>query len=336
MSIARKKWAFVIVVAGLAMAVAALGPKLAGPVLGQSTTVSVVSPGTASVGDTVTVTINIDDVANLGVYEWQLAYNSNVLELAGGQNPVNGPFLGSTGRTVACAPRILGDGTVRFGCGTVGDVALLRPSGSGLLSTVTFTATASGSSSLCLKWASLGDSNGDDIPLGPSQYQHAAIAVGGGSAPPPSCPPAATPTPYVAPTATPGGEPPLVLTPYPTATSGPAAPTATPAPPAATATPTGPTPTPAPTPPPENADVIELFAGCNPMTTTYPDGTTVQTLTSATSAGVLNAIWKFDVGVWRAYSPEFPQVSDLATTDFLDVVFLCAEDPGTFVRPRVL
>jgi hypothetical protein len=81
---------------------------------------------------------------------------------------------------------------------------------------------------------------------------------------------------------------------------------------------------------------MDLIAGCNPLATTYPDGTTVQTLTGATApAGTLTAIWKFEAGVWRAYSPEFPQASDLAVTAFLDVVFLCVDSPGTFVRPLV-
>jgi hypothetical protein len=81
---------------------------------------------------------------------------------------------------------------------------------------------------------------------------------------------------------------------------------------------------------------MDLIAGCNPLATTYPDGTTVQTLTAATAPpGILTAIWKFEAGVWLAYSPEFPQASDLATTAFLDVVFLCVDAPGTFVRPLV-
>jgi hypothetical protein len=81
---------------------------------------------------------------------------------------------------------------------------------------------------------------------------------------------------------------------------------------------------------------MSLIAACNPLTTTYPDGTTVQTLTSAVSpAGILEAIWKFDGGAWRGYSPEFPQASDLTETAFLDVVFLCVDGSGTFVRPLV-
>jgi len=336
MGLSRKRWMAAVAVGGLLAFVAVLGAKLAGPALGQATTVRVVSPGTASVDDPVAVNIYIDNVADLDDYEWQLAYNPDVLELAGGPNPVNGPFLATTGRSVSCQPPILGEGTVRFGCVSAGTPGT-GPTGSGLLSTVTFNAKAAGGSSLCLRWASLGNTDliSNDIPLSPSQYQHASIIVGGVGSPP-ACPQAATPTPVTPP---PDYTPPSGETPGPpvaTATPGGPVATATPGAPAATATPMGPTPTPAPTPPPESAEVMDLIAGCNPLTTTYPDGTTVQTLTAATApAGILDAIWKFDAGAWRAYSPEFPQASDLAVTALLDVVFLCVDSPGTFVRPIV-
>jgi len=336
MGLKRTHWMLVAAVGGLAAVLALTGARLAGPALGQTTTVQVVSPEMASVGATVAVEIDIDDVADLAVYEWVLAYNPDILELApaaGPENPVNGTFFVSGAeRSVSCQPPILDEGTVRFGCVSTGTPGK-GPTGSGLLSTVTFKAKAAGGSSLCLRWASLGNTDpySNDIPLSPSQYQHGSIIVGGGSAPP-SCPPAATPMPAA--TATP--TPPSDETPVsPGATATPVA-TATPGPPAATATPQGPTPTPAPTPPPESAEVMSLIAGCNPTTTTYPDGTTVQTLTAATApAGILDAIWRFDAGVWRAYSPEFPQASDLAVTAFLDVVFLCVDAPATFVRPLV-
>jgi len=315
MGLKRTHWMLVAAVGGLAAVLALTGARLAGPALGLDTTVQVVAPGTASLGETVSVRINVNDVTNLGAYEWVLTYNPDILELApaaGSTNPVNGTFLGSTpARSVFCTPLAPDVGTVRFGCATSGVTA----SGSGDLSTVTFTGKASGSTSLCLSWVQLADGLGNDIPISPGQVQQPA-----------SCPPAATPVPGA--TATP--TPPSDETPV-----SPGA-TATPGPPAATATPQGPTPTPAPTPPPESAEVMNLIAGCNPTTTTYPDGTTVQTLTAATApAGILDAIWRFDAGVWRAYSPEFPQASDLAVTAFLDVVFLCVDAPATFVRPLV-
>jgi len=335
MGLSRKRWMAAVAMGGLLAFVALLGAKLAGPASGQATTVRVVvSQGTASVGDSVTVTISIENVTNLGTYEWVLAYNPDVLDLASG-NPVNGDFLRSTGRSVSCVPPIVDTavGTVRFGCTSSAPPDAGPGPGPGVLSTVTFTAKAAGSTSLCLSWASLGDASPyvNDIPLSPSQVVQGA-----------SCAPAATPTPATPPpdytppsgetpvaTATPGG-------PAATATPGGPVATATPGAPAATATPMGPTPTAAPTPPPESAEVMDLIAGCNPLTTTYPDGTTVQTLTAATApAGILDAIWKFDAGAWRAYSPEFPEASDLAVTALLDVVFLCVDSPGTFVRPIV-
>jgi len=320
MGLKRKHWMLVAAVAGLAAVLALLGPRLAGPALGQATTVRVVSPGTASVGSTVGVEIRIENVANLGSYEWFLTYDPNILELAAGTNPVNGDFLASSGRSVFCAspdPSLHVVGTVWFGCvssdPTPGDGNIPPgPTGSGLLSTVSFKALASGSSSLCLSWVSLSDASFDvnDIP---AQVAHDSIAVGGSSAPPAPCEPAATPTP---------------ATPPPDYT--PPAPTETPV------TPAGPTPTPAPTPPPEQSDWVELAAVCNPVTTTYPDGTTVQTLAAAIAPPeTLVAMWKFEGGFWLGYSPEFPQVSDLAVTSFLDVVFFCVDAPATFVRPLV-
>jgi hypothetical protein len=329
MSLKMKPWTFAVVLGSLIVVVAVMASRVAPEASGQATIVRVVSPGTASVGDSVPVSINIDNVANLGAYEWVLAYDPTVLELAppaGSANPVNGTFLGSP-RSVLCTALTPELGTVRFGCVSSGTPDT-GPSGSGVLSTVTFNAIAVGGSSLCLRWASLADASAEvnDIPLSPGQYQHGSIIVGRGS-PPPACAPAATPTPATPP---PDYTPPSGETPLPPVA------TATPGPPAATATPPGPTPTPAPTPPPESAEVMDLIAGCNPLATTYPDGTTVQTLTAAIAPpGILTAIWKFDAGVWLAYSPEFPQASDLATTSFLDVVFLCVDAPATFVRPMV-
>ncbi len=324
MGLKRTHWMLVAAVGGLAALLALTGARLAGPALGQDTTVRVVSPPTASVGETVPVTIHIENAMGLGAYEWKITYDPGVLHYV---SVVKGPFLESAGGSAFCPDPILDVGSVRFGCVSSGGGT---PSGSGDLSTVTFTAQNAGGSSLCLKYVQLADGLGYDIPAPPpGQVVSGSIIVGGGSAPP-ACPPAATPTPATPP---PDYTPPSGETPVATAT--PAA-TATSGPPAATATPQGPTPTPAPTPPPESAEVMNLIAGCNPLATTYPDGTTVQTLTAATApAGILDAIWRFDAGVWRAYSPEFPQASDLAVTAFLDVVFLCVDAPATFVRPLV-
>jgi hypothetical protein len=72
------------------------------------------------------------------------------------------------------------------------------------------------------------------------------------------------------------------------------------------------------------------------MASTYPNGTPIETVAGAVGpAGNLISLWLFDVGNWRAFSPQFPQASDLTEADFLDVVFVCVGGPGDFARPVV-
>jgi len=203
----------VSVLGGLAVLLAIIGvvafcSSMSRPALGQSTTVRVDSPETVSVGDVVIIAVRIEDVMNLGAYEWVLRYDPTLLDLVDPPgNPVDGPFLGSSGRSVFCLPPIVDEteGMIRFGCVTQGTMPP-GPSGSGVLSYVTLTALAQGNSSLCLGYVQLADPLGSDIP---SDVAHDSMAIGGASPLPPSCPPAATPTPWgtPAPTATPSSTP---------------------------------------------------------------------------------------------------------------------------------
>jgi len=134
--------------------------------------------------------------------------------------------------------------------------------------------------------------------------------------------------PGIAPTATPV----VVATNTPAPTSTPTTPTATGTPPTRTPTPGSPTATPTLGP----METKTLVAGCNPMSSTYPDNTAVTTLGAAVSpAGALISIWKFDAGVWRGYSPDYPTYSDLSEVDRLDVVFICVDRAGSFQRPKI-
>jgi len=99
-------------------------------------------------------------------------------------------------------------------------------------------------------------------------------------------------------------------------------------------TPAGPTPIATPLPP--GLEAVPLVPGCNPVTITYPDQTPIQTIAGAVEpAGNLESFWLFKLGTWQAFSPDFPEVSDLTSTDLLDVVFACVAGPGSLVRPVV-
>lgn len=312
---------------------AGLEPRLPGTTssaTAQQATLSILDvPGSVSAGGgSFQVRVWADGVTNLGAYEWQIVYNSSVIELTAPPESAitNGDFLGRSGRTVLCTPPILPPsqglepGNVRYSCGTTTALTVPGPNGSGLLSTISFVPVASGDVSIEFVCGALADPNGD--PIGPNNVSACSTSIT------PTPGPSPTPTPTV-----PGG------TPQPTATT-PAgqtpAPTATSALPTATPVPQGPTPTPEPTPPPESAETVSLFSGCNPVVSTYRDGTTVQTLANAIAPPEsLESMWRFVSGVWSAYSPAFPQASNLRSADFLDVVFLCEAAPGSFVRPLV-
>ena len=176
-------------------AVSGVGPWSPGAVDAQQTTIRVVAPATVSPGTTsFQVEVQVEDIpppasgcetnsppplpdtCGLGGYEWELVYDPAVIELTDPANKAmaDGGFLGSTGRRVmACAPLLppalnLPPGHVRFSCASDdpdhAEPFTVGPSGSGLLSTVTFRAVAEGGSPLNLAPTSgLGDTWGKPI-----------------------------------------------------------------------------------------------------------------------------------------------------------------------------
>jgi hypothetical protein len=178
----------------------------------------------------------------------------------------------------------------------------------GLLATVTFRADAAGLDELSFtSWTSVGmntttPGSCGDVTDNLMDCFGATINIGG----------------VAAPTSTPSS----VGTPSSTAT-----PTSTPSA-------TGPGATATPLPP--GMEAVDLVAGCNPVASTYPDATAAQTLAGNVGpAGIVDSLWEFEMGTWLGYSPQFPEVSDLREKDFLDVVFVCVNSPGVFVRPTV-
>jgi hypothetical protein len=170
------------------------------------TTLVWIDPPTQTVGPGASpaIDIRIDNVTGLGSYEWQITYDPAVLNFV---SVVDGPFLGSTGRSVFCPDPILDVGSVRFGCVTAG-VSPEPPSGSGVLSTVTFSAVAEGTSALNFKFASLSDPLGNDIPTG---VQGGEMVVSVGTPTPTPTPIPTTAGATASPAAKPrGGSPPML------------------------------------------------------------------------------------------------------------------------------
>jgi len=141
-----------------------------------------------------TVSVMIDNVANLGSYEFKLQFDPSVVRFVGVED---GGFLGSTQRHLQCPTATLfypAEGeppnTIRYSCGTLSTPAgPVGPNGSGLLASVTFAPVASGSSELTLI-ASTEDTGTSDIlsnDLG-AISQNASVTITGNG-------PTATPAP---------------------------------------------------------------------------------------------------------------------------------------------
>ena len=49
------------------------------------------------------------------------------------------------------------------------------------------------------------------------------------------------------------------------------------------------------------------------------------------------AIWRYNntTQTFQAFSPQFPQASDLTTVNRLDAVFVCMDATGTLTRPAI-
>ena len=147
------------------------------PTPGQTTLrVSPVSQ-TIPIGISTSIDVIVDNVTNLGGFQFTLQFSPSVLSYQGIQP---GQFLGSTGRSVACLPAIVASGQVQLACNTLG-AAPPGPSGSGALATVVFQGAADGISFLTLSGVILTDTAGN--ALQPVTLQPGAIAVGSGPNP---------------------------------------------------------------------------------------------------------------------------------------------------------
>ena len=134
-----------------------------------------------AVGQQFTADLRVENVTNLGAYQFTLQFDPNVVSYVGTSD---GSFLGSTGSWVDCLSPIVDAGMVHFVCATQGSQSQ-RPSGSGQLAHVTFQSVGEGSSPLHLAdvivvdptgayitsgvadgSVSVNDSDGDGVPNG--------------------------------------------------------------------------------------------------------------------------------------------------------------------------
>jgi hypothetical protein len=79
-------------------------------------------------------------------------------------------------------------------------------------------------------------------------------------------------------------------------------------------------------PPPRGT--IQLYAGCNNIALSFPDGTASQTVVQAVMpAGVVDAMWRHNAAQNRfeGFSPAAPHASDLLAVNLWDAVWLCVE-----------
>jgi hypothetical protein len=163
---------------------------------------------TVDLGATFTVEVRVSDVSSVGGYEFEMAFDGDVVEVL---DVEDGGFFEGTGRSVmALEPEIdNGAGRVIFGAVTLGDGAGAR--GDGRLAVLTLKGVGDGVSDLDLldQEIQVLDTAGDKMVVG---VRDGRVGVGAGSL--------ATSTPTEA----------------PTATAEPSTPTATEEPPTATAT----------------------------------------------------------------------------------------------------
>jgi hypothetical protein len=155
----------------------------------------------------VTVDIYVDQVANLGAYQFTLSYDPSVLNF---DSSAAGPFLGSTGRSTFCLPPTTGTGFVTIACNSLSNDPP-GPNGTGDLQTIGFTTQLSGVSTLHLSSVLL--SNISAVQIQPVVTIDGTVFVG----PTPTGWPPSTPTPT--PTSTPTATSTPTSTPTPTSTS---------------------------------------------------------------------------------------------------------------------
>ena len=112
-------------------------------------------------GGAFSVSVDIENVSDLGAFGFGLAYDPAVLEAT---DVIPGPFLGSTGNFVIPFGPAIGDGWVNFSA--LGEGIAPGPDGAGALAIVTFEPVGEGNSALHLQNVDLEDRQAQPIEAG--------------------------------------------------------------------------------------------------------------------------------------------------------------------------
>ncbi|MFQ5592896.1 MAG: cohesin domain-containing protein [Anaerolineae bacterium] len=132
---------------GMIVAIVLLAGLLSGglqPVDADTVTVRL-EPGrlVGNVGDSVVITVWVDEIVNLGAFEFHLGYDPAILQATDAEL---GPFLTSTGRTPVPLGPALREGEIRYAGASYGTAA--GADGSGALAQITFRVVGAGTSAL--------------------------------------------------------------------------------------------------------------------------------------------------------------------------------------------
>jgi hypothetical protein len=133
--------------------------------------------------------VTIENVKNLGSFQFELTYSATVFELVDPETDAEkGDFLGSGGRPVVCNPPIsdTGAGVARFTCVTLGPTPK-GVDGSGKIATMYLHAKGSGSSDVTLhrvKLVGVGDATAEPTspeaqPILPFTVADTSVSVAG-------------------------------------------------------------------------------------------------------------------------------------------------------------
>ena len=126
-------------------------------------------------GNAVRVNVNVENVSNLGAFEFVLRYDGDLLNF---ERVEKGDFLGSSGREVLCFDPVFESGAMRYQCVTLGPEPEHGSDGTGVLASVLFSPKAKGKTTIELSRAKLSDPPGTTIP---SEFASTTVTVFGDS-----------------------------------------------------------------------------------------------------------------------------------------------------------